>query len=113
MLGLVGLNTAIELALEIGVENIAAELLRKRSRLVPSLQAKGYNVLNADAPLGNASGIVSFYKEGGELAALHQKLTDTNIITSLRANRTGRRYIRLSPHYYNTDAELNQLLELL
>jgi hypothetical protein len=40
--GLVGLIAAMELALEIGVENIAAELLRKRAWLVPALQAKGF-----------------------------------------------------------------------
>src|SRR5206468_9605151 len=41
-LGLVGLNAAMELVLEIGVENIAAELLRKRALIVPALKSKGY-----------------------------------------------------------------------
>jgi hypothetical protein len=35
------------------------------------------------------------------------------VITSLRADRAGRHYIRLSPHFYNTDAELDRCLELL
>ena len=52
LLGLVGLIAAMELALEIGVDNIAAELLRKRAWLVPALQAKGFAVLNADAETG-------------------------------------------------------------
>ena len=60
-------------------------LLRKRARLVPALQAKGCVVLQADAPQEAASGIVSFTQPGGDLAALHQKLLDTGIITSLRA----------------------------
>ena len=54
LLGLVGLIAALELVLEIGVENIAAELLRKRAWLVPALQAKGFTVLNADAKPENA-----------------------------------------------------------
>src|ERR1035438_769112 len=41
LLGIVGLVTAMELLVELGVENIARELLRKRARLVPALQAKG------------------------------------------------------------------------
>ena len=73
LLGLVGLIAAMELALEIGVENIAAELLRKRAWLVPALQAKGFTVLNADAKPENASGIVSFYQPGKDLAAAAQK----------------------------------------
>ncbi len=113
LLGLVGLIAALELALETGVENIAAELLRKRAWLVPALQAKGFTVLNADAKMENASGIVSFYQPGKDLAALHNKLTDAGIVTSLRTDRKGQNYIRLSPHFYNTDAELQRALALL
>jgi cysteine desulfurase/selenocysteine lyase len=113
LLGLAGLVAALELTLELGVEAIAEELLRKRAFLVPALQAKGCIVLNADAPAANAAGIVSFHKPGSDLAALHQKLLDARMVTSLRADRNGQQYIRLSPHFYNTDAELGQVVELV
>ena len=113
LLGLVGLMTGMELLLEVGVENIARELLRKRAWLVPALQAKGYQVLQADAPAENASGITSFYQPGNDLTALHHKLLEANIVTSLRTDRSGQKYIRLSPHFYNTDAELQRVIELL
>jgi cysteine desulfurase / selenocysteine lyase len=103
----------MELLLEVGVENIAAELLRKRTWLVPALQAKGCAVLNADAPAANASGIVTFHLPGQDMGAVHERLTNANIITSLRTDRAGQRYIRLSPHFYNTDAELQRVVELL
>jgi selenocysteine lyase/cysteine desulfurase len=113
LLGIVGLVAAMELILELGVENIARELLRKRAWLVPGLQAKGYAVLQADAPVENGSGIVSFHRPGTDLTALHRKLADAGVVTSLRADRTGQKYIRLSPHFYNTDAELERVLELI
>jgi len=114
LLGLAGMNAAMELILEIGVENIASELRRKRAWLVPALQAKGYEVLGAKAGPETASGIVSFFHpDSAKLPALHQKLEAANIITSLRADRQGRRYIRLSPHFYNTDAELHRMLEMV
>jgi cysteine desulfurase / selenocysteine lyase len=113
LLGLVGLLTGMQLILEIGVEAISAELLRKRAWLVPALQAKGYQVLNADAPVENCSGITSFFRPGDELGAVHQKLLDANVITSLRTDRKGEKYIRLSPHFYNTDEELRRVLDLL
>jgi cysteine desulfurase / selenocysteine lyase len=113
LLGIVGLVAGMRLLTEIGVENIAGELLRKRAWLIPALQAKGYTVLNADAPPENGSGIVAFSSPGKETAVLHQKLLDANIITSLRTDRARNQYIRLSPHFYNTDAELNRVLELL
>jgi selenocysteine lyase/cysteine desulfurase len=111
--GFVGLIAAMRLTLELGVENIAAELLRKRAWLVPALQAKGFTVLNADAASENAHSIVSFFKSNLDLPALHAKLLAENIITSLRTDRAGQKYLRLSPHYYNTDAELRRVLDLL
>ena len=43
LIGLAGLEAAMELLLEVGVENIAAELLRKRALLLPALQEMGWN----------------------------------------------------------------------
>jgi cysteine desulfurase/selenocysteine lyase len=113
LLGLAGLQAAMKLILEIGIDNIAAELLRKRAWLVPALQAKGYEVLGADVPPEAVTGIVSFFRPDLDLLALHGKLEAANIVTSLRTDRGGRRFIRLSPHFYNTDAELHRVLELL
>ena len=113
LMSIVGLRAAMELALEIGPENIGRELLRKRAWLVPALQAKGFTVLNAEVKAENASGIVTFFKPGADMIASHTKLTENKIVTSLRVDRQGQRYIRFSPHYYNTDAELQRAVELL
>ena len=113
IIGLAGLSAALELLLEIGLDAIGRELLRKRAWLVPALQAKGWTVLNADAAIPNASGIITIHRPDADLPALHQRLTDAHIVTSLRTDRAGHRYLRLSPHFYNTDAELHRTLELL
>jgi cysteine desulfurase / selenocysteine lyase len=113
LLGLVGLHAAMELLLEVGIENIAAELLRKRAWVVPMIQEKGYTVLHPNAPPENASGIVTFSREDADMRELHQKLEAANMLTSLRADRTGRQYIRLSPHFYNTDEELRRVIDAL
>ncbi len=113
LLGLVGLVTAMEMLLEAGVDEIAKELARKRAWLVERLRAKGYTVLNAEAAPENAGGITSFHRPGLDLAPVHQTLSQNGIHTSLRADRQGRQYLRVSPHFYNTQAELERLLELL
>lgn len=113
IVGLVALKAAGELVLELGIDNIAAELLRKRQWLVPALLAKGWQVLQASAPLAHAGGIITIHRPSADLPAIHRKLADAKIVTSLRADRTGQRYIRLSPHFYNTDTELQRMLELL
>jgi len=111
--GLVGLKACMELLLELGVENIAAELLRKRQWLVPALEANGWSVLHAKAPRENAGAILSLHRKDADVAAIHKQLAAANIVTSLRADRTGRQYLRLSPHCYNTDDELRRVLEML
>jgi selenocysteine lyase/cysteine desulfurase len=47
------------------------------------------------------------------MAALYKKLADAGIVASLRSDRKGQNYLRFSPHFYNTDAELNQVLSVL
>jgi len=113
LLGIVGLVAAMELILELGIENIGRELLRQRSMLVPALMAKGYTVLHGEMPPQTASGITSFHRIGSDISALHQKLLDAEIITSLRTDRTGQNYIRVSPHFYNTEEEIQNLLKLV
>jgi cysteine desulfurase/selenocysteine lyase len=113
LVGLIGLLAAMELALEIGIENIATELKRKRAWFAPELQKKGFTVLNPDPQPENAGAIISIFSPGKNLAALHQKLADAGIIASLRGDRKGNSYIRFSPHFYNTDAELQRVLEVL
>ena len=113
LLGIAGMSASLEMILEIGVENITAELLRKRAWVVPALQKKGCVVLHADAPPAHASAIITFHKPGDDMAAVHKKLVGAKIETSLRSDRAGRQYVRLSPHFYNTDAELQRVIEQL
>jgi cysteine desulfurase/selenocysteine lyase len=113
LIGVAGLVAAVELALEMGIENLAAELHRKRAWLVPELQKRGFTVLNSETNTANSGSIVSFFHSGKDIPALHKKLADTGIVASLRIDRTAKNYLRLSPHFYNTDDELRRVLELL
>jgi cysteine desulfurase / selenocysteine lyase len=113
LLGAIGLVAAMELILEMGIENISRELLRQRNVLVTALLAKGWKVLHSEAPIEAASGIVSCYKPGIDLTVLHQTLLEAGIVTSLRVDRAGQKYLRVSPHFYNTDAEIQRMLQML
>ncbi|MEI7729583.1 MAG: aminotransferase class V-fold PLP-dependent enzyme [Verrucomicrobiota bacterium] len=113
LVGLAGLSAALALILEVGLDNIARELLRKRAWLIPALQDKGWTVLNADAPENNQGGIFTLARPDTDIPAVQARLLEENVVTSLRADRSGKRYLRLSPHYYNTDEELRKVVELL
>ncbi len=113
LLGLAGLRAAFALLEEIGIDAIATELARKRAWMVPALLERGCEVLQPEMPPENLGGMISFAVPGGDMPALHGNLGAAGIVTSLRNSRDGRRWIRLSPHYYNTDAELHRVLEVL
>ena len=110
LLGIVGHHASLKMLNAVGLDNIADDLLAKRRRLVPGLLAKGYEVMHADAPEANTSGIVTFSKPGEDMAALAEQLGQAGFKVSLRVMRDGSRLIRLSPHFYNTSAELERLL---
>ena len=111
ILGIAGLNAALELLLEVGVDNIAEDLKVKRDYLVAALGEKGYEVLYPeDLATG---GITSCWRGGQDMKALGEKLAKENIIISIRGDRRGQHYLRFSPHFYNTRAELERVLSLL
>lgn len=111
--GIAGHKAAFELLNEAGIANIAADLLRKRARLAESLIKKNWSVANADIPSANQGAMISFRKDGVDLAALHRELAADKITISLRVDRSKQNYLRVSPHFYNTNAELDALLERL
>jgi len=113
LLGLVGLIAALELILELGVENIARELLRKRDFLLSALQAAGCDVLQPETTSENATSILSFQRQGTDPITIQQNLLRDRIVSSVRVDRAGQKYIRFSPHFYNTDAEFEHVLKTL
>jgi selenocysteine lyase/cysteine desulfurase len=113
LLGIVGHHASLAMLNDLGVNNIATDLLNKRNLLIPELLSKGYHVLNSDGDLDNASGIVTFHKPNNDMSKLVAKLEQARIKVSLRFMRDGSKLIRLSPHFYNTANELNRLLDKL
>jgi selenocysteine lyase/cysteine desulfurase len=113
LLGLVGLHAAMELIEGVGVESIAAELLRKRTWLIPALRERGFGVLGANSRDKNASGIIGITHPKADMGVVQKVLAARGIIASERCDRAGRKYLRISPHFYNTDNELIRFLDCL
>ena len=111
ILGIAGLNAALGLLLEVGIKTITSDLTAKRAWLVEALQAKGFEILFPEGE--STAGITSCWREGEDPKALGGKLTEENIIASVRTDRSGRDYLRFSPHFYNTPAELKHAVGLL
>lgn len=110
--GIYGMRAALELIDECGIENVAAHLLALKAYLVERLRPLGF-VFYGETEGPNASGITTFFHPHASMASLFKTLEEHHIVASLRHNREGREFIRLSPHFYNTFAELDTVIETL
>ncbi len=107
--GIHGLAAAVELLLEVGIENISRKILETTAHLCRGLEAKGYNILSSRQE-EEASGIVSFSANdrGLNVHDIHRRLEEARVSTAVRKG-----YVRVSPHFYNSISEMDQLLDLL
>jgi cysteine desulfurase/selenocysteine lyase len=106
--GLLGMEAAIELLLSVGMKEIEARILSLTDYLIAGLQPRACAI---DTPISHRrerSGIVSFRHPAVDSVELCERLHAADVIVSLRGE-----LIRVSPHCYNTEDELDQLLAAL
>ena len=106
--GLFGLEAAIELLLSVGLAAIEARILALNDYLVARLQACDCTVTTPLAHRRERSGIICFHHTRVEPAVLAKRLHAAAVLVSLRGD-----VIRVSPHFYNTEEDLDRLLEVL
>ncbi len=114
MLALHGMKASIELILGLGVKQIEARLLDLRTFAEDKLLARGFRVIGHINRRSQKTGITTIAFDKEEVAVAHaRKLKDNRVDISLRQMRSGVSCIRLSPHFYNTEAEIEEVIKLL
>jgi cysteine desulfurase / selenocysteine lyase len=107
-LSLAALRASTDLIVSIGAPEIEQHSLRLTERLLDGVANKGYHVTSSRDP-AHRSAIVSF--STGDLARdgeIVEELKRERIAVSLRG-----RGVRVSPYFYNTESEINQLVDVL
>jgi len=112
IVGIYGMKAAVELFLAHGMDRIGARLLELKAHLVQGLRARGFEILGPSEGV-NASGITTFRHPQKSSTELYGKLEQAGVTSSLRHDREGRDYIRFSPHFYNTEEEVDVALKVL
>jgi cysteine desulfurase / selenocysteine lyase len=107
--GISGMKAAIDLLLSVGIERIKDRILSLRTRLKEGFQDLGFEVLGAESE----SGILSITSRDCNMQEVFVKLDHANVICNPRRIRDGRTYIRFSPHFYNTEEEVDRVLAVL
>jgi selenocysteine lyase/cysteine desulfurase len=104
-----GWAAGLRLLTEIGIENIAARNLYLTDKLIAGLNITKHRVLSPVETPQERSAIIAF-TEGSETAdrALFDKLAKAKVQVSLR-----RGSLRVSPNFFNSEAEIDRLLNCL
>ncbi len=106
--GLVGMEAAIELLLTVGLDRIERRIFELTDFLIAGLRAQGCQIASPIAHRRERSGIISFRHPTVPPAALAGRLRAAGVIVSLRGD-----LIRVAPHFYNTEEDLERLLREL
>jgi selenocysteine lyase/cysteine desulfurase len=99
----VGAAEAMKMLLDCGTENIKRRIIKLTDRLICSVKDLGLK-LQTPEERQSRSGIVNF--KIGKADKVTDKLNKKGIVVSARAHG-----IRVSPHFYNTEEEIDKLTE--
>ena len=107
-----GLRAAVELLLEAEPEQITDRIRELNQLLRERIAPAGFEFLSPEAEK-NRSGILTFRHPSRGSDQLWETLKKNGIAVSLRLDRENRSWLRVSPHFYNTDVEIRKIAELL
>ncbi|HWI64737.1 MAG TPA: aminotransferase class V-fold PLP-dependent enzyme [Symbiobacteriaceae bacterium] len=104
-----GWTAGLEMLHEAGIDNIHRHLLTLTDRIIDGLRTRKIEVLSPTAHEGERSGIVVFTMgTPQENDAVVKRLYAQGIVIAIRLGR-----LRVSPHFYNTTADIDRFLEAL
>ncbi len=114
--GIAALGASLELLLGVGIDGpggVWSRVEALTTRLCEALEAKGYPVFSPRASPGERSGIVIFdlpapLRDRTDPKQLVAELQKQNIVIVVREGR-----LRASPHFYNTPAQIDRLVDAL
>jgi len=104
--GVHNLKASVDRYLRLGPAAVAARVLELAEAVAAATGRRGWTVLSPDGPA--RSGIVSFRVPGRDAADLAARLLAVGVQVAVRNGA-----IRVSPHYYNTAAEVAEAFDRL
>jgi cysteine desulfurase/selenocysteine lyase len=99
------LSANINILLQYGMPNVEARILQLNRLLRSYFETSGFSILTPSS--GKQSGIIAVNRGSGD-EALNRYLGDARIRLSMR-----NQYLRFSPHFYNSEAEVKKIIEVI
>jgi len=107
-----GMQGAVALLSDVGLSKISKRILSLIAILKSKLDPGDFEFLSPDGSANHAS-FLTFRSHRVGSEKLIDALGKNDIVVSLRIDRANRGWIRVSPHFYNTFAEMERIAEVL
>jgi selenocysteine lyase/cysteine desulfurase len=105
IIGISAFSENIKILLEYGLKNVQENIQLLKAELRRRFEELNYEILTPDnLP---QSGIITVRPQE-DVKSVHNLLRENNVVVSLRSN-----YLRVSPHFYNTQEEVSKIFEIL
>ena len=107
-----GMQAAIALLDEVGLPKISEQILSLVATLKNKLAPVDFEFLSPKEELDRSS-FLTFRSRRIPAEKLANTLAENDVVVSLRVDRANRSWLRVSPHFYNTVAEMERVAEIL
>jgi selenocysteine lyase/cysteine desulfurase len=109
LLDVAALQAAVGLFLEVGVAVVEKRVLDLSQMLACGIAEHGYELVEPwPRTREESSGIVSFRRPGASCQEVLRDLNAAHVV-----GRTHADFVRLCPHFYNSEDEVRQVLDVL
>jgi len=105
--GIIALGASLDLLLQAGIPEVAQRILEVTDYLCEKSAQAGCEVYSSRSH-SEKSGIVSLSVPGQDSKAVSRRCKEAGIVVAVRQGR-----LRVSPHCYNTTAEIDRFIEVL
>ncbi|HET9493522.1 MAG TPA: aminotransferase class V-fold PLP-dependent enzyme [Chloroflexia bacterium] len=104
--GILAFGAVLDMIHEVGPARIEARIMELTGRLIDGLQERGCDLISSTRP-GERSGVVCF-RTKGDPKELFARAQAERIVIAVRVGA-----VRVAPHFYNNEEEIDRLLRLL
>lgn len=104
-LGMIGMESSIELFLKLGVENIFNHILRLQDIMIEGLINSDYTIESDTNPVHRSNIIILSHKDKSKNEFIQKSLEQQNIFIALREG-----FLRVSPHLFNNEEDISKLV---
>jgi selenocysteine lyase/cysteine desulfurase len=111
--GMYGMKASLDMLSELGIGRVSEAILEVRDYLDLALRDLGFEFLSPPVSERLRCGIVTARHPQADSTRLFNALESNKITASLRRERETGLWLRFSPHFYNTKAEMDKVIAVL